>query len=48
LEDTPICPCEDPTPSTGTAAGVAYMASVPLEGIEDRMPGLLPLIICRL
>jgi hypothetical protein len=41
------CPCEDPTPSTVAAAGVAYMALVyqhmaPSEGMEDRTLDLLP------
>jgi hypothetical protein len=43
----PTCLCEDPTPGTATAAGVAYKAlvdqhMVPLERMEDRMPDLLP------
>jgi hypothetical protein len=42
LEDTPTCPCEDPTQGTGTAVGATYMALAPLEGIEDRTSGLAP------
>jgi hypothetical protein len=42
LEDTPTCPCEDPTLGTGTAVGAAYIALVPLDEMEDRTSGLPP------
>jgi hypothetical protein len=44
---SPTCPCEDPTLGTIVAIAVAYTALVdqhivPSEGMDDRMPDLLP------
>jgi hypothetical protein len=44
---SPTCPCEDPTLGTIVATAVAYTALidqhiVPSEGMDDRMPDLLP------
>jgi hypothetical protein len=43
----PTCPYEDPIPGNGAATEVAYTGladqhMVPLEGMDDKMPDLLP------